>query len=89
MEVLSDREINVKHQHPKRFGFNKVFTSKSNQAVIYQHVVAPLVEKALNGYTCTLITYGKSGTGKKYTLFGDVSDHTSYGNKVSFFLLFF
>lgn len=83
MEVLSDREIQLKHQHPKRVGFNRIFTSKSKQAVIYQNVVAPLVEKALNGFTCTLLTYGQSGTGKSYTIFGDVSDHTQYGSKVS------
>lgn len=83
VEVLSDREIQLKHQHPKRFGFNRVFTSKSSQAAIYNNVVAPLVDKALNGFTCTLLTYGQSGSGKSYTLFGDVSDQTRYGSEVS------
>lgn len=83
MEVLSDREIQLKYQHPKRFGFNRVFTQKSGQAVIYQSVVAPLVEKAINGFTCTLLTYGQSGSGKTYTLFGNLSNHTNVGKEVS------
>lgn len=79
---MNDREVQLKHQHSKRFSFHKVFTPKSNQAVIYQNVVAPLVEKVLNGYTCTLLVYGQSGTGKTYTLFGNVSDPTKYGKGV-------
>lgn len=38
---------------------------------MYDHVVAPTVNEALEGYTCTIFAYDQTGNGKTYTMEGE------------------
>ncbi|KAH8816425.1 P-loop containing nucleoside triphosphate hydrolase protein, partial [Xylogone sp. PMI_703] len=58
----------------KTYYFDKVFSSAADQAMIYDDVVAPILEEMLSGYNCTIFAYGQTGTGKTYTMSGDMSD---------------
>ncbi|KAL5548545.1 hypothetical protein UlMin_003776 [Ulmus minor] len=57
----------------RRFAFNSVFDSKSNQEDVFQCVGVPLVKDALAGYNTSIVSFGQSGTGKTYTMWGPPS----------------
>lgn len=50
----------------KTYPFDRVFGFASDQSLIYNEVVAPMLERVLMGYNCTLFAYGQTGTGKTY-----------------------
>ncbi|CAM0872560.1 unnamed protein product [Alopecurus aequalis] len=70
------REVTVLNslfkQADKTFTFDKVFGPKSQQRVIYDHAVAPIVDDVLEGYNCTVFAFGQTGTGKTYTMEGEI-----------------
>lgn len=48
----------------RTYPFDRVFGPEADQAMIYNDVVAPILEQVLSGYNCTLFAYGQTGTGK-------------------------
>ncbi|KAK4694174.1 kinesin family member 11, partial [Lecanoromycetidae sp. Uapishka_2] len=58
----------------KTYHFDKVFSPAADQSMIYDDVVTPLLDEMLQGYNCTIFAYGQTGTGKTYTMSGDMSD---------------
>lgn len=49
------------------FTIGQVFNSTSSQEDVYTSV-QPLVQKFLKGYSCNVMAYGQSGTGKSFTM---------------------
>ncbi|KAL5209439.1 hypothetical protein ABZP36_005062 [Zizania latifolia] len=70
------REVTVLHslfkQTDKTFTFDRVFGPKAQQRAIYDHAVAPIVNDVLEGYNCTVFAFGQTGTGKTYTMEGEM-----------------
>ncbi|RKF75430.1 Kinesin-like protein bimC [Golovinomyces cichoracearum] len=58
----------------KTYHFDKVFSSAADQAMIYDDVVAPILDEMFSGYNCTIFAYGQTGTGKTYTMSGDTTE---------------
>ncbi|KAL8933738.1 MAG: hypothetical protein Q9216_006230, partial [Gyalolechia sp. 2 TL-2023] len=58
----------------KTYHFDKVFSPAADQAMIFDDVVTPLLDEMLQGYNCTIFAYGQTGTGKTYTMTGDMSE---------------
>jgi kinesin family protein 5 len=54
------------------FTFDYVFGVDSTQESVYDKVARTAVESVCNGYNSTIFAYGCSGTGKTFTMFGDV-----------------
>ncbi|KAI9326722.1 kinesin motor domain-containing protein, partial [Obelidium mucronatum] len=54
------------------YSFDKVFGPDADQEMVYDEVVAPILEEVLMGYNCTIFAYGQTGTGKTYTMEGDL-----------------
>nr|XP_019542201.2 kinesin-related protein 5-like [Aedes albopictus] len=50
------------------FAFDYVFRPESSQALVYDALIRPLVVKMINGFFCTALAYGQTGTGKTYTM---------------------
>lgn len=50
------------------FVFDAVLGPAVGQQQLYESLVAPLVDKLLQGYFCTVLAYGQTGTGKSYTM---------------------
>ena len=48
----------------RTYPFDRVFGPEADQAMVYNDVVAPILEQVLAGYNCTLFAYGQTGTGK-------------------------
>ncbi|CAE6480827.1 unnamed protein product [Rhizoctonia solani] len=63
----------------RTYPFDRVFGPEADQALVYHDIVAPVLEEVLNGYNCTLFAYGQTGTGKTYTMQGDLAS-TLTGN---------
>ena len=58
----------------KTYHFDKVFSPAADQAIIFDDVVSPILNEALAGFNCTIFAYGQTGTGKTYTMSGDMTD---------------
>ncbi|RLN62643.1 hypothetical protein BBJ29_001000 [Phytophthora kernoviae] len=56
----------------KTYTFDRVFGQYSTQKDVFSSVVKPAVDEALAGYNCTVFAYGQTGTGKTYTMQGDL-----------------
>jgi kinesin family protein 5 len=70
-EILSDKMISFKRLNDASiFTFDKVFDTHTNQQMVYEEIAKETVEDVLKGYNGTIFTYGQSGTGKTYTLYG-------------------
>ncbi|KIK96808.1 hypothetical protein PAXRUDRAFT_825572 [Paxillus rubicundulus Ve08.2h10] len=63
----------------RTYPFDLVFGPEADQAMIYHDVVSPMLDEVLTGYNCTLFAYGQTGTGKTYTMQGDLTP-TPMGN---------
>ncbi|KAJ3060752.1 kinesin motor protein cin8, partial [Podochytrium sp. JEL0797] len=70
------KELHVKANpsdlQSKTYSFDKVFGPDADQAMVYDEVVAPILDEVLMGYNCTIFAYGQTGTGKTYTMEGDL-----------------
>ena len=53
------------------YTFNKVFHDKVKNKKIYKELVRKDLRKVLDGKWLTVMTYGTSGSGKTFTIFGD------------------
>ncbi len=58
----------------KTYAFDKVFSPAADQGIIFDEVVSPILDEVVNGFNCTIFAYGQTGTGKTYTMSGDISD---------------
>lgn len=60
--------------HSKRtYTFDQVFGAESDQETVFDEVAKDYISEMLEGYNCTVFTYGQTGTGKTYTMSGDIS----------------
>lgn len=50
------------------FIFDKIIDQDAIQQNIYDDLVKPLVTKLLQGFYCSVLAYGQTGTGKTYTM---------------------
>ncbi|KAK0248753.1 Kinesin- motor protein [Friedmanniomyces endolithicus] len=58
----------------KTYQFDKVFSPAADQGMIFEEVVVPILDEVLAGFNCTMFAYGQTGTGKTYTMSGDIAD---------------
>ncbi|KAI8619445.1 P-loop containing nucleoside triphosphate hydrolase protein [Chytriomyces sp. MP71] len=65
-------KANPSDAQSKTYSFDKVFGPDADQETIYDEVVGPILEEVLMGYNCTIFAYGETGTGKTYTMEGDL-----------------
>ncbi|KIO16512.1 hypothetical protein M407DRAFT_42567, partial [Tulasnella calospora MUT 4182] len=61
------------------YPFDRVFGPEADQAMIYNDVVQPILEEVIQGYNCTVFAYGQTGTGKTYTMQGDLTPSVTGG----------
>ncbi|KAI9501741.1 P-loop containing nucleoside triphosphate hydrolase protein [Coemansia spiralis] len=56
----------------RTYHFDGVFGPKATQENIYDKIVSPILNEVMQGYNCTIFAYGQTGTGKTYTMEGDL-----------------
>lgn len=57
----------------KTYTFDQVFGAESDQDVVFNVAAKDYIQEMLQGYNCTIFAYGQTGTGKTYTMSGDIS----------------
>ncbi|ODV96378.1 hypothetical protein PACTADRAFT_49737 [Pachysolen tannophilus NRRL Y-2460] len=61
----------------KTYTFDRVFGAESDQEILFDGVASNVLQEMLKGYNCTIFAYGQTGTGKTYTMSGDLTSTTS------------
>uniref|UniRef100_A0A3P9P7M5 Kinesin-like protein n=1 Tax=Poecilia reticulata TaxID=8081 RepID=A0A3P9P7M5_POERE len=57
----------------KTYTFDMVFGPAAKQIDVYRSVVCPILDEVIMGYNCTVFAYGQTGTGKTFTMEGDLT----------------
>ncbi|BGP57426.1 Kinesin-related motor protein [Rhodotorula sphaerocarpa] len=52
-----------------------VYGPDADQGMLFTDVAKPILQQVLQGYNCTIFAYGQTGTGKTYTMEGDLSPY--------------
>ena len=63
------------HKNNKTFLFDNIFNESTNNESIFNDAIKPMIDKILLGYNFTTLAYGVTGTGKTYTIFGDLTSN--------------
>ncbi|RGP76228.1 kinesin family member 11 [Fusarium longipes] len=58
----------------RSYNFDRVFSQAADQYMVFDDTVKPILDEMLAGYNCTIFAYGQTGTGKTYTMSGDMTD---------------
>ncbi|KPM43713.1 Kinesin-like protein bimC [Neonectria ditissima] len=58
----------------KTYDFDRVFSQAADQSMVFDDTAKPILDERLAGYNCTIFAYGQTGTGKTYTMSGDMTD---------------
>jgi len=74
----AEGEVYLKNDKGKErtWEFDKVFDTKSDQSQVYNEV-SPLVTSVMDGYNVCIFAYGQTGTGKTFTMMGDMEGENS------------
>ena len=73
----------MKNHKNKAFLFDNIFNESSNNQNIFNVAIKPMINRILKGYNSTILAYGATGTGKTYTIFGDLTSN-SYDEGIIF-----
>lgn len=69
--VLKERNTKLAHSKERHFTFSKIFAENESQSIIYDRCVFDAIDKEEN---LSVLTYGVSGSGKTFTILGDVEN---------------
>ncbi|GMG19559.1 unnamed protein product [Ambrosiozyma monospora] len=70
---IKGKEVILKHGNTtKTYTFDGVLGAESDQESVYDGVAKDVLDDMLKGYNCTIFAYGQTGTGKTYTMSGDL-----------------
>jgi len=61
------------------YNFDNVFSGFSTQEEIFDVTLKPIINDLFKGYDSTIIAYGMTGTGKTYTMEGDLASYEHFG----------
>lgn len=58
--------------YSKTFTFDGVCNQFTTQQELFLTYIVPIVDEVLQGFNCTIFAYGQTGTGKTFTMEGDI-----------------
>lgn len=53
------------------YSFNHLFGSETRNDHIYESIIQPLIDSAMDGFNTTVLAYGQETSGKTYTMMGN------------------
>jgi hypothetical protein len=66
--------------HPQSFTLDRIFDPNTTQKDLYEQVAKATIGDVLKGYNGTIFTYGQSGSGKTFCMYGtDIYDEVHKG----------
>ena len=73
IDFLSKTSFSISNgNYPKiDYCFDTIYNGNIDQNSFFKEVAFSTIEDVLKGYNGTIFTYGQSGSGKTYTMFGD------------------
>jgi hypothetical protein len=73
VEYMNDTSVVISNgtSGKTEYNFDAIYNGSTDQISFYKDVASPTIEEVLKGYNGTIFTYGQSGSGKTYTIFGD------------------
>lgn len=77
-QTLPGRKV---ESYSKTFTFDGVCNQYATQCELFTSYILPIVNEVLQGFNCTIFAYGQTGTGKTYTMEGDIYQKLFAGNK--------
>lgn len=72
-EVIFSASSSPLSYQKKTYTFDQVFGAESDQDLVFNTTAKNYIEEMLHGYNCTIFAYGQTGTGKTYTMSGDLN----------------
>ncbi|KAA0154637.1 hypothetical protein FNF28_06813 [Cafeteria roenbergensis] len=63
----------------KAYAYDKAYNQFAKQSEVFDECAMPVIEEVLLGYSATIFAYGQTGTGKTFTMEGEMSDGPSAG----------
>ncbi|KFA76781.1 hypothetical protein S40288_08642 [Stachybotrys chartarum IBT 40288] len=73
-DKLVQLHMGANAMNDKTYNFDRVYSPAADQNMVFDDTVKPILEEMLAGYNCTIFAYGQTGTGKTYTMSGDMTD---------------
>ncbi|RHZ83184.1 hypothetical protein Glove_99g330 [Diversispora epigaea] len=73
---FAPNQVIVQGERKQVFSFDNVFAPEVSQKEIYDRVVMNMIDKVIEGYNVTILSYGHASSGKSHTL--GISDGVSY-----------
>ena len=72
--MLSSPTSSGSLSYPKKtYMFDQVFGAESDQNLVFDITTKNYIQEMMDGYNCTVFAYGQTGTGKTYTMSGDIN----------------
>lgn len=71
--ILSNGSHQSYSSSKKTYQFDQVFGAESDQETVFNATAKNYIKEMLHGYNCTIFAYGQTGTGKTYTMSGDIN----------------
>lgn len=68
--------VDIDSSTTKPFTFNTIFDDRASQNQVFEECgIRDLIEKALDGFSCTVFAFGQTGSGKTHTITGPVDQN--------------
>ncbi|GAX20961.1 hypothetical protein FisN_1Lh376 [Fistulifera solaris] len=73
-ETISQTRVSVKNDSVGEYhtDFDSVFDSSSDQEVVFHRTCVNVPQQLLDGFDCAIFAYGAQGSGKTYSILGDL-----------------
>ncbi|EGR28879.1 kinesin motor domain protein [Ichthyophthirius multifiliis] len=78
IEIINSQSVKIVND-TQVYMLDKIFPFESTQENIYQEIAVQVVNDVLIGYNGTIFAYGVSGSGKSFTMFGNIDDQKQQG----------
>ncbi|KAK2579324.1 hypothetical protein KPH14_008276 [Odynerus spinipes] len=71
---IASTDSEIKKRGDGGFHFDHIFDERTNNKNVFDIVVKPIVDAAVNGFNGTVFAYGQTSSGKTYTMMGALNE---------------
>ncbi|KAL4478852.1 hypothetical protein ABPG72_009678 [Tetrahymena utriculariae] len=79
INFIDDYSVSLIGEQQQVYTVDKIFTPTDSQETLYFQVGKEVIVDVFLGYNGTIFTYGVTGSGKTYTIFGNITDSVQKG----------
>ena len=76
---LKDPNPDKQSELSQEFSFERIYDWNSSQKDFFDQVAKPLIQDVVEGYNGTILAHGETGSGKTYTIQGNLAEKDQYG----------